>query len=71
MTRLLFEELTCPRCGHRGSYRIDVTATAFVDAGGSYVEGGDYHWDARSRCTCLGCGHEAPAGDFVAKAVSP
>ena len=56
MTTPHLEDLACPRCGHRGSFRIDVTATAFVDAGGSYVDGGDYHGTSTSCCTGLGCG---------------
>jgi len=70
MKRLLIDELTCPQCGHRGSFHIDITATAYVDASGPRVES-DYYWDADSGCACLRCNHDARAGDFVAKAVSP
>lgn len=65
MSKPRLEDLTCPRCGHRGSFHIDVTATAFVDAHGAYVENGDYYWDAASLCTCLGCQRESRAAAFV------
>ncbi len=68
MTRLLLSDLACPRCGHRDSFHIDVTATAYVDASGPSVES-DYYWDAASGCVCLACFHDAPAGDFAGKAV--
>lgn len=67
MRRLLIDELTCPRCGHRGSFHIDITATAYVDARGPSVES-DYYWDADSCCACLRCSHEASAGAFAAMA---
>lgn len=68
MTTLRIQHLACPRCGYRGSFHIDVTATAFVDDGGASVES-DYHWDAASCCACLACHHEATAGDFAGRAV--
>lgn len=68
MTALLLSELACPCCGHRGSFHIDVTATAYVDASGPSVEG-DYYWNAASGCACLACHHDATAGDFAGKAV--
>lgn len=64
MTKPRFQELACPRCGHRSDFHIDVTATAYIDASGPTVES-DYHWDGRSCCTCLGCGFEASAADFA------
>ena len=60
MTKPRFQDLACPRCGHRSDFHIDVTATAYVDASGPTVES-DYHWDGRSCCTCLGslgCGFD-------------
>lgn len=69
MRRLLIDELTCPRCGHRGSFHIDITATAYVDAGGPSVES-DYYWDADSCCACLRCCHEASAGAFAGMAAA-
>jgi hypothetical protein len=65
MMRPRFQDLACPQCGHRGDFHIDVTATAYVDANGPTVEG-DYHWDGKSCCTCLGCGFEASAAEFTA-----
>lgn len=70
MTRPCFEDLTCPSCGHTGSFHIDITATAYVDASGPCVES-DYYWDEASGCACLRCFHEARTGDFVVKAVRP
>jgi len=67
MRRLLIDELTCPRCGHRGSFHIDVMATAHVDAGGPCVES-DYYWDSDSGCACLTCNYEASAGAFAGMA---
>lgn len=66
-----FEDLTCPQCGHRNAFHIDVTATAYVDASGPCVES-DYYWDATSGCACLDCHFEGSVADFVAtKAVTP
>jgi hypothetical protein len=71
MTTLAFQDLACPRCGHSGSFHIDVVATAFVDACGACVES-DYYWDGDSSCACLRCSHEALVSDFCAKsAMSP
>lgn len=70
MRRLLIDELTCPRCGHRGSFHIDIIATAYVDAGGPCVES-DYYWDPHSACTCRKCCHEDSAGAFARKTVQP
>lgn len=70
MTRPHVDELACPRCGHVGSFHIEVTATAYVDASGPCVES-DYFWNRDSGCVCLTCFHDARAGDFVAKAVQP
>lgn len=64
MSRLLLDELTCPRCGHRGCFHIDITATAYVDASGPSVES-DYYWDADSVCACVKCRHEDSAGAFA------
>jgi hypothetical protein len=64
MMRPRFQDLACPQCGHRSDFYIDVTATAYVDASGPTVES-DYYWDEKSCCTCLGCGFEASAADFV------
>lgn len=64
MSRLLLDELTCPRCGHRGSFHIDITATAYIEASGSCVES-VYYWDANSSCTCVTCRHEDRAGTFA------
>ena len=64
MSRLLLAELTCPRCRHRGSFHIDITATAYVDASGPCVET-DYYWDADSVCACVKCRHEDRAGAFA------
>lgn len=68
MTTLLLSELACPCCGHRGSFHIDVTATAYVDASGPCVES-EYYWNADSNCTCLNCFHDARVADFRSKAV--
>jgi len=71
MTTLRFEDLACPKCGHNKNFHVDVTATAFLDASGPSVAG-DYCWDSHSCCTCLGCGFEANASEFVkSKAVHP
>lgn len=70
MTRPQLDDLTCPQCRHRGSFHIDVTATAYVDAAGPCVES-DYYWDAASGCVCLACFHEANVADFTCKAVQP
>jgi hypothetical protein len=64
MTEPRIQDLACPQCGHRSDFHIDVTATAYVDASGPTVDG-DYYWDGASCCTCLGCGFESCAGDFV------
>lgn len=64
MKRHRFQDLACPRCGHRSDFHIDITATAYVDASGPTVES-DYYWDGKSCCTCLGCGFEANAADFA------
>ena len=64
MTKPRSQDLACPHCGHRSDFHIDVTATAYVDASGPTVEG-DYYWDGSSCCTCLGCGFEANAAEFV------
>ena len=64
MSRLSLDELACPRCGHRGSFHIDITATAYVDASGPCVES-DYYWDADSVCACVKCRHEDSAGAFA------
>lgn len=64
MTRQRFQDLGCPHCGHRCDFHIDVTATAYVDASGPTVEG-DYFWDGSSCCSCLDCGFEASAAEFV------
>lgn len=68
MSQPRFEDLACPQCGHRGSFHIDVIATAYVDASGPCVES-DHYWDEDFGCVCLACFHEARAGDFVGKAV--
>ena len=67
MKRLLIDELTCPRCGHRGSFHIDITATAYVDDCGTCVES-NYYWDSDSGCVCLTCFYEASAGAFAGMA---
>ena len=67
MRRLLIDELTCPRCGHRGSFHIDIIATAYVDDCGPCVES-DYYWDSDSGCVCLTCFYEASAGAFAGMA---
>lgn len=67
MRRLLIDELTCPRCGHRGSFHIDIIATAYVDDSGPCVES-DYYWDSDSGCACLTCNYEASAGAFAGMA---
>lgn len=67
MKRLLIDELTCPRCGHRGSFHIDITATAYVDDCGTCVES-NYYWDSDSGCACLTCFYEASAGAFAGMA---
>lgn len=67
MTCPHLDDLTCPQCRHRGSFHIDVTATAYVDAAGPCVES-DYYWDATSRCACLSCHFEAPTSEFVTDA---
>jgi hypothetical protein len=64
MMRPRFQDLACPRCGHRGDFHIDVTATAYIDASGPTVEG-DYYWDGTSCSTCLACGFEASAAEFA------
>ena len=62
--KLRFQDLACPRCAHRKDFHIDIGATGYLDATGVCVES-DYHWDATSVCTCLGCQHEAPAAGFA------
>jgi hypothetical protein len=64
MTTLRFEDLACPRCGHRKDFHIDVGASAYLDASVTCVES-DYYWNAESVCTCIACEYEAPAGDFA------
>jgi hypothetical protein len=64
MSTLRFDDLACPRCGHRKDFHIDVTASAYLDVSSPCVES-DYHWDAKSICTCLCCGHEGLAGHFA------
>jgi hypothetical protein len=66
MTRPRFQDLACPRCGHRGDFHIDITATAYVDASGPTVES-DYYWDEGSDCSCLECYFGGSVADFVAK----
>lgn len=68
MTRPRFEDLACPRCGHRDDFHVDVTAVAYLDASGPTVES-DYYWDNSSDCSCLGCYFGGTVADF-AKALS-
>lgn len=64
MSRPRFEDLTCPRCGHRHDFHVDITATAYLDSCGPSVEG-DYYWDKTSDCSCLGCYYGGSVADFV------
>lgn len=64
MTRPRFEDLACPRCGHRNDFHVDITATAYLDSGGPTVES-DYYWDEASDCSCLGCYFGGIVADFV------
>ena len=64
MTRPRFEDLACPRCGHRDDFHVDITATAYLDACGPSVES-DYYWDKSSDCSCLGCYFGGSVADFV------
>lgn len=64
MTRPRFEDLACPRCGHRDDFHVDITATAYLDSCGPTVES-DYYWDQTSDCSCLGCYFGGIVADFV------
>ena len=64
MSRPRFEDLACPRCGQREQFHVDVTAVAYLNAGGPSVEG-DYYWDDTSECVCVQCQQEGRVADFV------
>lgn len=64
MRKPRFEDLVCPRCGHRASFHVDITATAYLDAAGPSVES-DYYWDEGSDCSCLGCYFSGSVADFT------
>ena len=71
MRRPRFEDLVCPRCGHRDDFHVDVTATAYLDASGPTVES-DYFWDEASGCVCLSCHYDGSVADYVVtEAVTP
>ena len=61
-----FQDLACPRCGHRDDFHVDVMASAYLDADGPMVES-DYFWDESSGCTCRGCYFGGSVADFVTK----
>lgn len=64
MRRPRFEDLVCPRCGHRDDFHVDVTATAYLDASGPTVES-DYFWDEASGCVCLSCHYDDRVAEFT------
>ena len=66
MSTVRFQELACPRCGHRDAFHVDVMATAYLDASGPSVES-DYYWDETSGCACLGCFFEGTIAGFMAE----
>lgn len=71
MRRPRFEDLACPRCGHRHDFHVDVTATAYLDASGPTVES-DYLWAESSGCVCLSCHYDGSVADYVVtEAVTP
>jgi len=62
----LLQDLACPNCGERDSFKIGFTGTCRVDRYGS-DDCGDHEWDAKSHCHCPVCDHVATVGEFTFK----
>jgi len=64
--------LSCPKCGASGDFRIETTATTtWADDGCDFSDAEDTTWQNNSSCACIECSHSATIWDFTVKPVCP
>jgi hypothetical protein len=59
------KELQCPKCGHDGSFLIEVSANVLMFADGVELHGDEgEQWNKTSSCVCPTCSHLGMAFQF-------
>lgn len=61
----ILEDIACPSCGHRESFRIEAQILALVFDDGTERDESDCDWADDSYCQCCECGFRGTVGDFT------